>query len=322
MKSTLLLIALLLFTTTSFAEEKRIAASFIFEKTEPATHLSGDDGLYHFKFSDLDPEDQSATITLSCDSGENEFIQLKKGAFEYKAPEGSHQFTIYVNDNYFEVYSHNLPLTKKEKHFYSIRTIRTNGLQIEVDKPVIYLYPETTSTFEITVEPTGEMQFTYPEYTEKWTGTMHPKGKLEMRGEQFNYLFWESKQEMDALNPQETAGFIVTGKEIKNFLEEKLNTVGFTASERADFITYWGPQIQQHDQVYITFHQDSECDQFAALNISPTPDNLHRFYMSWGAYDRAHIPNPQHLTPMNREGFTVLEWGGQEVPTISNTLTL
>ena len=322
MKSTYLLLLFLLISMISFAEEKRIAANFIFEKSEPASGLPVNTGVYHFKFSDLDKVDLSARITLSCDDGMNETIQLKKGAFEYQATEGSHRFVIYLNDNYFEVYSHNLPLAANEKHYYSIRTFRTEGMQIEVDKPIIYLYPESTSTFEVNIEAKGEMVFTYPTYNENWTGTMHPNGNLEIEGEVYKYLFWESKQEMDALNPKETAGFVVTSDNITSFLEEKLNYVGFTACERADFITFWGPQMQKEEQVFVTFHQDLDCNAFAELNISPAPDNLHRFYMSWGAYDGNHIPKAQELTPFQREGFTAIEWGGQEIPTISNTLSL
>jgi hypothetical protein len=322
MKSTYLLLSFLLISAVSLAEEKRIAASFIFEKSEAATQLPENTGVYHFKFSDLDKEDQSGEITLSFDDGANETVQLKKGVFEYRAEEGSHRFVVYVNDKYFEVYSHNLPMKSKEKHYYSIRTFRTKGMQIEVDKPVIYLYPETTSNFEVSVDPKGEMAFTYPKYNESWTGTMHPNGKLEIEGETFNYLFWESKQEMNALNPKETPGFIVNTENIASFLEEKLNQVGFTSSERADFITYWGPQMQHQEQVFVTFHQDTDCNAFAELDISPTPDNLHRFYMSWGEYDGDNVPEAQNLTPFEREGFTAIEWGGQKIPTISNTLSL
>lgn len=322
MKTTFLLLSFFLISAVSFAEEKRIAASFIFEKSEDASGLPVNTGVYHFKFNSLDNEDLSATITLSCDDGKNESIQLKKGVFEYQAEEGSHRFVIYINDKYFEVYSHNLPLGANERHYYSVRTDKTEGMYIEVDKPVIYLYPETTSSFEVSVEPKGEMAFTYPEYKENWSGTMQPNGDLEINGEVYNYLFWESKQKMDALNPKETSGFIVDGKNITSFLEDKLNQVGFTAKERADFITYWGPQMQKHEQVFVTFHQDMDCNQFAELDISPTPDNLHRFYMSWGEYSGLHVPETQDLTPFQRNGFTVIEWGGQEVPTISNSLAL
>lgn len=322
MKTTFLFLAFLLISTISLAEEKRIAASFIFDRSEPAPALSEDMGVFSFKFNGLEKEDLNVKITLSCDGGENETIKLKDGKFDYNAPAGTHRFVIYINDKYFELYSHNLIIGGQEKHFYSVNTIMTLGLQIEVDKPVIYLYPEESTSFEVSVIPKGDMAFTYPKYDENWSGMMHPNSDLEINGEIFNYLFWESKQEMNALNPKETAGFVIQKEEILSFLEEKLNQVGFTAKERADFITFWAPQMEKHEQVFITFHQDADCDMFAELNISPTPENLYRFYMSWGSYDGDVVPESQELTSFQRSGFTAIEWGGQEIPTITNTLAL
>lgn len=322
MRTTYLLLAFVGVTLFSFAEEKRIATSFIFEKSEDAPAVPENTGIFHFKFSGLEKPDLSAQITLSCDNGKNEIIKLNKGAFEYSATAGAHHFTIYINDNYFELYSHNLILGSQEKHYYEVRTQKTYGMQIEVDKPVIYLYPEESTEFSVTVAPKGEMAFTYPLYQEGWTGTMHPNGNIEVNGESFRYLFWESKQEMNALNPETTEGFVVDQKDIVSFLESNLKAVGFTSSERADFITFWGPQMQGKERVFVTFHQDTQCDRFAELNISPKPDNLHRFYMSWGEYNGNVIPEPQELSRFNRTGFTAIEWGGQEIPTITKTLSL
>lgn len=322
MKTPYLFLAFVCISLFSFAEEKRIATPFIFEKSEDAPAVPENTGIYHFTFEGLKKSDLSTQITLSCDGDKNELIELKKGVFEYTASAGSHRFVIYINDNYFELYSYDLILGSQEKHYYLIQVQSTYGMQLEVDKPVIYLYPQESSDFEITVEPKGEMAFTYPKYQGNWTGTMHPNGNLDIDGESYRYLFWESKQKTDALNPATTEGFVVDQKNIVSFLESKLKAVGFTASERADFITFWGPKMQQNEQVFVTFHQDTECDRFAKLNISPKPDNLHRFYMSWGKYTGNAIPEPQQLSRFNRTGFTAIEWGGQEIPTITKSLSL
>lgn len=323
MKSICTVISFLLLTSISFSkEEYRIAAPFVFEKSEPAPELAKNIGIYQFKFNGLLEEDLSASIILSCDQGENQTFQLKNGILEYQAKKGYHQFVIYINESYYELYSHNLQLNEKERFIYSVRLTETNGLIEMVDKPVIYLYPETSQEFHVQVAPKGEMAFTYPKYKDGWSGVMHPDGNLEVDGASYNYLFWESQQALSALNPKTTAGFVVRKNEVLDFLEEKLDEVGFTSKERADFITYWGPRMQQLDQVFVTFHQDQECDQFADLNIVPKPDNIHRFYLSWGAYDGNEIPKAQKLIPFQRDGFTVVEWGGSEVPTVTYSLTL
>ncbi len=322
MKSTLFLLFVALLSGTVHAEEKRIASPFVRQSVKEAPNLRENEALFEFEFQNLDEEDLSAKITLSFNGQANETIQLKKGKFEYKVAPGSHLFTIYINDKYFELHSFYMEIKAQQKQLYHVFPRKTMGIIEEVDKPVIYLYPEQSKAFEVSVKPVGEMAFTYPKYNESWTGIMYPDGKLTVDGEYYNYLFWESKQAFDPLNPKTTAGFTVAQNNVVSFLELKLNEVGFTASERADFITFWGPRMQQHSQVFVTFHQDTECNAFAELNISPTPDNLHRFYMSWGPYEGNDIPEAQELTPFNRNGFTAIEWGGQEIPTISNTLSL
>lgn len=310
------------FAGITFAEGKRIATPFVLFKVEAAPELNVNTALFVFEFQELLEEDRNAEITLSLNGGENETIQLKKGSFEYPIAPGSHQFVIYINENYFELYSYNLVINDQQKHIYHVTPWHTDGMILEVDKPVIYLYPETTESFEVEVSPVGEMVFTYPEYKQNWQGTMHPDGALDIDGETYRYLFWESKQKVDALNPVSTEGFVVPQSDVVSFLEDKLIAVGFTATERADFITFWGPQMQKHSHVFVTFHQDAECDKFAELNIGPKPDNLHRFYISWGEYNGSTVPVEQELTPFKRAGFTVIEWGGQEIPTIYNTLSL
>lgn len=323
MKTTLWLLFFLFFTGVSQAGVKRIATPFVrhsVDKNVPG--LNRQKALFVFEFQNLEVEDLSATIILRKDEGENEEIQLEEGTFQYPVTSGTHQFTIYINDRYFEMYSFPLQIGSREKHVYHITPIKTDGIIIEVDKPVIYLYPETSAPFEISVDPVGEMTFAYPNYEQSWEGNMHPDGSIQVDNETYRYLFWESKQEFSALNPATTAGFVVTKENMIVFLEDKLKKVGFTAAERADFITFWGPQMQQHESVFVTFHQNAECNAFAELNIAPTPDHLQRFYMSWGSYDGNTIPISQELIPFKRNGFTVIEWGGQEIPTINNTLSL
>ncbi|GAB5416102.1 MAG: hypothetical protein Crog4KO_13130 [Crocinitomicaceae bacterium] len=322
MKPTLFFLLITLLSGTALAEEKRIASPFVRQSVKDAPNLGENKALFEFEFQNLDNEDLSAQITLSINGEANQTIQLKKGKFEYKVAPGSHLFTIYINDKYFELYSNYLEIKAQQKHEYHIFPRKTMGMMIEVDKPVIYLYPEQSEAFEVSVNPVGDMAFTYPKYDRSWTGIMHPDGKLTVDGEDYNYLFWESKQAFDALNPKTTAGFMVEQNNVVSFLEKQLEAVGFTASERADFITFWGPQMQKHEQVFVTFHQDTECNAFAELDISPTPDNLHRFYMSWGPHNGNSIPEAQELKPFNRNGFTAIEWGGQEIPTISNSLSL
>ncbi|MBQ4050910.1 MAG: hypothetical protein IJD13_04715 [Oscillospiraceae bacterium] len=51
-------------------------------------------------------------------------------------------------------------------------------------------------------------------------------------------------------------------------------------------------------------------DSAAKLNISPEPDNVLRVMMAWKPSDRPVSLPPQTVRPFEREGFTVVEWGG------------
>jgi hypothetical protein len=86
-----------------------------------------------------------------------------------------------------------------------------------------------------------------------------------------------------------------------------------TAKEQADFITYWGPRLAAHDKTFVHFEFNEACNRYAELDISPKPDNLYRIYIGWKAIYTEMEPTPQIIKPIDRNGFTVLEWGGYQV---------
>ena len=121
------------------------------------------------------------------------------------------------------------------------------------------------------------------------------------------------------MNEGDTKGFVVEGENATAFLEEKLITAGLNAQERTDFITYWAPRMTQHENVFIQFKFNSDCNDHATLNITPNPDEIYRIYILWRPTENLVIqPKPQSIPVMKREGFTVVEWGGQKLPTIKN----
>ena len=317
-KLTILLLAL---SFLSFGEtEMRIKPPFYNYKTDlKPDELNSNEAVYLFEFTNIDPSDRNAQIKYSID-GEEATIKLQKGNFEVKTTPGKHIFQIFINSNYYELYSDSLYIAPQSMAYYEVRASHAY-IEVIEDKPVIYLYPQVKQEFKVAVAPKdGEFTFTYPEYKENWTGTMHPDGKIEVDGESYRYLFWESTHRAKRLNPEMHEGSVVKSEDLLAFIESSLDQVGFNASEKADFITYWVPRMQQFDQVFIKFNQDSSCDQFAEMNITPTPDHVNRFYMSWGEYDGHLTPTPQILTPMNRDGFSVLEWGGMEIEVYQNEI--
>lgn len=186
------------------------------------------------------------------------------------------------------------------------------------DKPVIYLYPTEPTIVDVRVEPVGTFTFTYPFYNEGWKVTANPSGDLLVDNEHYNYLFWESSQQMNMEMVDLEKGSLVEGKNALTFLEDQLTAVGFNSKEKADFITFWGPQLKKNKLNYIHFVVNDDCDQFASLEISPKPDHQYRFYILTFPVesDNGFKLEKQQLPKMNREGFTVLEWGGSQIKTI------
>ena len=59
--------------------------------------------------------------------------------------------------------------------------------------------------------------------------------------------------------------------------------------------------------------QDRTYKKNAKLTITPEPDSLIRVFMAWYPSDKFVKINPQALDKGSRDGFTVVEWGGNQV---------
>ncbi len=178
-------------------------------------------------------------------------------------------------------------------------------------KPVIYLYPEETTDISVSLDYDGELTFTYPVYNNGWTVTAQPDGTLmnHADGREYSYLFWEGEGygEMDF-----SEGFVVKGEDTVSFLQEKLAAMGMTPKEYNEFIVYWLPYMQDNAYNLISFQWENY-EESAELNITPRPDNMLRVFMAFKALDEAVEIPEQNLPVLERDGFTVVEWGGTEV---------
>lgn len=188
----------------------------------------------------------------------------------------------------------------------SWRQHRCDGVHT-VSKPVIYLYPESETEVTVTLDLDGEFTSTWPPYGDGWTVTASPDGTLiDENGEEYYCLFWEG----DLNYPYDYAeGFCVPGEETGEFLRDILSEMGLTPREYNEMILYWLPQMEHNPYNIISFQQENY-DNAAKLHISPQPDNVLRVMMHWTPSDEFVDIPPQTFAPFEREGFTVVEWGG------------
>lgn len=299
------------FNANSKEEIKRIALGFIKVESTKDPSLQKNEAIYKFNIRRIDGNVLNSKITYSID-GKSHDVNLNDGKFKVKTIPGKHKFQVYINSDYYEMYSDSLSILGSYIDSYDLYP-QWSEIEIMTEKPVIYLYPEEKTDITVKVKPSGSFSFTYPAYNDGWHVTAYPDGTITHKGEDFNYLFWEGTQKVDPAKINYKSGYIIDGDKVTSFLEEILNKANFTAIERADFITYWAPRMIGNDRMFIQFVQDKDCIQYASLNVTPKPKNLHRFYMIWTPIDEAFKIGPQIIQPIKRDGFTVLEWGGQEI---------
>ena len=181
-----------------------------------------------------------------------------------------------------------------------------------VDKPIIYFYPETPTSCCAKITLDGELTCTYPDHgVEGWQNfTAYPDGTLVFPdGKAYYALYWEGEQSAEFDFSQ---GFCVSGEDTAEFLEWALLSQGLTHREANEFIIYWLPLMQENPYNVISFQTDAYTEG-AVLDITPTPDSLLRVFMAYYPSGEAVDIDPQTFTPFDRQGFTVVEWGGSVV---------
>ena len=178
-------------------------------------------------------------------------------------------------------------------------------------KPVIYLYPETAIEVSVELDFDGTLTTTYPAYRDVWKVTASPDGTLinHADGQEYSYLFWEGDS---PANYDLTEGWCIPGDETAEFLQKTLAEIGLTPREYNEFIVYWLPLMENNPYNLITFQGNAYTDG-AKLSITPEPDSLLRVFMAWMPLDEPVEIEPPETQPFEREGFTVVEWGGAEI---------
>ena len=147
-------------------------------------------------------------------------------------------------------------------------------------------------------------------YDDGWNVTANPDGTLTGKnGMEYSYLFWEAKLNADY---DFSKGFCVKGSDTAAFLEDALAKLGLNRREANEFIVFWLEKMQKNPYNIISFQQEAYTDA-AKLNIDPNPDTLIRVFMAWKPADNFTDIPAQELSAPERNGFTVVEWGGTMV---------
>lgn len=183
---------------------------------------------------------------------------------------------------------------------------------VTVDKPIIYLYPTKEENISVKLLNEDLITHSYPKYNNEWNVRASNNGDLvDLKTNRKLYsLYYESK---NIVNFNTDDGFIVEGKDSIKFLEEKLEILGLNERESEEFIIYWLPRLENNKYNYIRFASTDEINKNMPLEINPKPDTLIRVLMIYKKLDDKIDIKEQELIQVNRNGYTVIEWGGTEI---------
>lgn len=235
------------------------------------------------------------------------------GKYNLLLKPGKYVFRFFFNSNHAEVTTDTIQLRPGFRTPIAV-DFPSTYFPVYTYKPVIYVYPPQTQAVSIQLTNNGPLDFTYPAYNNGWNFTADPDGTLHMNGRTYSYLYWDAQTAISKSAADWSAGFVVEKDSLVPFFETKLSAMGLSPREMEDYITYWVPRMNANEKNYIHFSCNEEYAQFASLKITPQPDQLFRVYMTWSKADETVTVHPQTLPSFQRNGFTVVEWGGTEMP--------
>jgi hypothetical protein len=245
----------------------------------------------------------------------------KKQTFKLSLPKGKHTLAFFINANFDEIV---LERAFTGQHYYEIglnfQGSANSRMQMILEKPVIYLYSQQEEPFNLKIKTDAALKFTYPAYTNEWKGKSSANGTIQMSGSNYPYLFWDAALSAEKLKPDWLHADQFEGSNTVIYLENRLTNLGFNEKEKTDFITYWGPRMQQMKVVQLIWMQDEQLDPIASLEIVPTfrQNRIYILFRETSAFmEQTTVLKVPPLKPLDRSGNYLVEWGGIEVePTL------
>lgn len=278
--------------------------------------LSSNEAVFDFKVNGLNALQTLVSIAYSINDKVDTILLNLNRDFVLHVQPGKYSFAFFYTSNYREIFIKNIQINNQHRTTISLNFKSNSKQNMQVKKPVIYLYPDQPALVEVKIKPEGDLTFTYPAYDQSWKVLADPSGELKTEDSKtYNYLFWEAEQSFHLNEFDFSQGSIVNRANTILFLENKLTQFGLNSKEQADFITFWGPQLMQNENNFIHFVTNEAADLFADLEIVPAPNAIYRIYLIYTDPKNLDYTtlSEQILPVMNRNGFIALEWGGAEV---------
>lgn len=150
-----------------------------------------------------------------------------------------------------------------------------------------------------------------------WDVTAEPDGTIYIDNNEYSYIFWEADAD---IKYDFNTGFCIKGEDTGEFLRNILSQIGLTPKEYNEFIVFWLPKMQGNKYNIISFRgldanddYNKEFPLYVEDENHNTPKSILRINMVWKSSDNYIEIEPQVFNSFERNGFTVIEWGGQQV---------
>jgi tetratricopeptide (TPR) repeat protein len=229
--------------------------------------------------------------------------------------------------------TYNMSFTGWTKYCYEdMLVVLSNGQYgWGMEKPNIYIYPDFTEQGTTNLDGRevvetnvnliingGTLTTAWPYPVENansydWHVYASEDGTVyDDAGNEYSYLFWEGNS---TWTPDFSEGFCVKGEDTAEFLRDVLSEMGLTPREYNEFIVYWAPRMENNEYNLISFQGDTyttACPLTITDSEGNSPANMLRVMMAWKSVDEEVNITPQRFDSFDREGFTVVEWGGRE----------
>ncbi|KAK0184738.1 hypothetical protein F5146DRAFT_1144849 [Armillaria mellea] len=207
-------------------------------------------------------------------------------------------------------------------------------------KPVIYLFSPRPihSTVRVSLVKAWSFSVVYPSVpvkdtdmgqTIRYSGVKNRTKLSNTRGNEYSSETQVMSE--DVLNNENSV--VLRTSQAAEYLDKALSALCLHIEARTSFITYWLPEILEHDYVALRFLPQASYEHAAPLEVEPKPDVVTRVFMlftrvcedelvEWeGALTRAFenvdiwkgIVGVDGHKAKDNGLFRVLEWGGMEV---------
>lgn len=177
-----------------------------------------------------------------------------------------------------------------------------------VDKPVLYLYPESDINVSVRFDRDDLLKTTYPKYNDRWDVFVKKDGTIVDKNNRSYYgLYWDEK--INHIENFDT-GFYVRSEDSIKFLEDKLELIGLNEREANEFIMYWLPKMEENGDNLVHFEFTDFRESNNKLIINPPVDSLLRFSIEIKKVNNYVPIKEQEISHFERVGFTAVEWGG------------